>query len=205
MALTKVTGSGADGLTLSSTDVTVASGDLLFGTANKGVVLGVTSNTAVNTLDDYEEGTWSPRFKSTADVSSTSGWTINDNTFSNEGVYRKVGDLCTIFVPSYQRTQLTSGSSSSLLLFSINDLPFTSATMSPNNTGSALSNAYNSTQGKYSGNEYTGTPQLYTPPNSTYAPIQFNFDSTGAVGSGYLYLEHSNSYTPNFTLTYRTA
>ena len=46
MALTKVTGSGADGLTLSSTDVTVASGDLLFGTANKGVVLGVTSNTA---------------------------------------------------------------------------------------------------------------------------------------------------------------
>jgi len=36
VALTKVTGSGANGLTLSSTDVTVASGDLLFGTANKG-------------------------------------------------------------------------------------------------------------------------------------------------------------------------
>ena len=41
MALTKVTGSGADGLTLSSTDVTVASGDLLFGTANKGVIVVV--------------------------------------------------------------------------------------------------------------------------------------------------------------------
>ena len=205
MALTKVTGSGADGLTLSSTDVTVASGDLLFGTANKGVVLGVTSNTEANTLDDYEEGTWSPRFKSTADVSSTSGWTINDNTFSNEGVYRKVGDLCTIFVPGYGRTQLTSGSSSALLVFSIYDLPFTSATMSPNNTGSTLGTAYNSTQGKYSGNEYTGVPQLYTPSNSTYAQIQFNFHSTSSVGSGYLYLEFSNSYTPNFTLTYRTA
>ena len=36
MALTKVTGSGANGLTLSSTDVTVASGDLLFGTSGKG-------------------------------------------------------------------------------------------------------------------------------------------------------------------------
>ena len=60
MALTKVTGSGANGLTLSSTDVTVASGDLLFGTANKGVVLGATSNTAANTLDDFEEGTFTP-------------------------------------------------------------------------------------------------------------------------------------------------
>ena len=53
MALTKVTGSGADGLNLSSTDVTISSGDLLFATANKGVVLGVTSNTDSNTLDDY--------------------------------------------------------------------------------------------------------------------------------------------------------
>ena len=56
MGLTKVTGSGADGLTLSSTDVTVASGDLLFGTSGKGINLGVTSNTDDNTLDDYEEG-----------------------------------------------------------------------------------------------------------------------------------------------------
>ena len=52
MALTKVSGSGANGLTLSSTDVTLTSGDLLFATAIKGVVLGVTSNTDSNTLDD---------------------------------------------------------------------------------------------------------------------------------------------------------
>ena len=50
MALTKVSGSGANGLTLSSTDVTLTSGDLLFATANKGVVLGVTSNTDSVTL-----------------------------------------------------------------------------------------------------------------------------------------------------------
>ena len=60
MALTKVTGSGADGLNLSSTDVTISSGDLLFATANKGVVLGVTSNTDANTLSDYEEGLFTP-------------------------------------------------------------------------------------------------------------------------------------------------
>ena len=68
MGLTKVTGSGADGLTLSSTDVTVASGDLLFGTSAKGVVLGVTSNTAANTLDDYEEGDWTPTNNGTSNV-----------------------------------------------------------------------------------------------------------------------------------------
>ena len=35
MALTKVRAAGAEGLTLSSTDVTVASGDLLFGEVSK--------------------------------------------------------------------------------------------------------------------------------------------------------------------------
>jgi len=64
VALTKVRGAGAEGLTLSSTDVTVASGDLLFGTSAKGVVLGATSNTSSNTLDDYEEGTWTPTYQS---------------------------------------------------------------------------------------------------------------------------------------------
>ena len=39
-------------------DVNVKTGDLLFGTAGKGVNLGVTSNTDSNTLDDYEEGTY---------------------------------------------------------------------------------------------------------------------------------------------------
>ena len=47
MALTKVTGSGANGLTLSSTDLTITSGDLIFGTSAKGPVIGATSNTDV--------------------------------------------------------------------------------------------------------------------------------------------------------------
>jgi hypothetical protein len=41
-------------------DVVVNDGDLYFETAGKGIVLGATSNTAANTLDDYEEGTWTP-------------------------------------------------------------------------------------------------------------------------------------------------
>jgi hypothetical protein len=57
MTRSKIRTSGAEGLTLSSTDITIDSGDLLFGTSAKGVNLGVTSNTDGNTLDDYEEGT----------------------------------------------------------------------------------------------------------------------------------------------------
>jgi len=90
MALTKVSGSGADGLTLSSTDVTVASGDLLFGTANKGVVLGVTSNTDGNTLDDYEEGTFTATLLGS---SSGSGTVSNGSGGAATCRYTKVGRM----------------------------------------------------------------------------------------------------------------
>ena len=58
MTRSKIRTSGAEGLTLSSTDITIDSGDLIFGTSAKGVNLGVTSNTDGNTIDDYEEGTF---------------------------------------------------------------------------------------------------------------------------------------------------
>lgn len=109
MALTKVSGSGADGLTLSSTDVTIASGDLLFGTANKGVVLGVTSNTDGNTLDDYEEGTWTP---------SLGG---NTTYHAQVGKYTKVGNVvhCGAVI---QANSLGTGSTTT-----VSGFPFTSS------------------------------------------------------------------------------
>jgi hypothetical protein len=105
MALTKVIGTGAAGLTLSSTDLTVTSGDLIFGTSAKGVVLGATSNTAANTLDDYEEGTWTPSFQT-----APSGGSIS----SLAGQYTKIGRLVyvqvqvegsSIAIGSYARIQ----------------------------------------------------------------------------------------------------
>ena len=50
MALTKVIGEGLGNL----------DENITFSTASKGVHLGVTSATASNLLDDYEEGTWTP-------------------------------------------------------------------------------------------------------------------------------------------------
>ena len=85
MALTKVIGAGAAGLTLSSTDLTVTSGDLIFGTSAKGVVLGATSNTSVNTISDYEEGTWTPN------VGGNSTYSLQT------GKYIKVGNHVTLW------------------------------------------------------------------------------------------------------------
>ena len=61
----------------------IAGGNLTFTTADKGVHLGVTSATAANLMDDYEEGTWTP--------------TISNVTFTtNVGGYTKVGRHVTI-------------------------------------------------------------------------------------------------------------
>ena len=91
MTRSKIRTSGADGLTLSSTDITIDSGDLLFGTSAKGVNLGVTSNTDGNTLDDYEEGTFTPAFDFLSS-SPSAGATVG------QGVYTKIGRLVTLHI-----------------------------------------------------------------------------------------------------------
>jgi hypothetical protein len=67
-----------------STGDTILGGDLVFETAGKGICLGVTSNTDANTLDDYEQGTWTVELKDTSD--NEAGYN------SREGSYTKVGD-----------------------------------------------------------------------------------------------------------------
>ena len=72
-------GSGANiaGLTLSD--------NILFDTASKGIYLGVTSATAANKLDDYEEGTWTPSWSF-----ETSGSAVSTAYFGN---YTKIGRI----------------------------------------------------------------------------------------------------------------
>ena len=116
MALSKITNGGVTGMSVSSTDVTVSSGDLLFGTAAKGVCLGVTSNTDSNTIDDYEEGTWTPVL----------GGTGADPTVSYDhqiGWYTKIGGMV-YFGGRLQWN--TSGSSGGSGDATIKTLPFAS-------------------------------------------------------------------------------
>ena len=92
-------------------DVTISQGDLLFATSGKGVYLGVTSATASNLLDDYEEGTFNI-------TSAGTGYAIS----AQGGVYTKIGDTCHIqFTLTF--SSVNSGSNSTVTLSS---LPFTS-------------------------------------------------------------------------------
>ena len=72
-------------------NIEVTGGNIFFGTAAKGVYLGVTSATAANLLDDYEEGTYDVTL-----TNSTSGGYVlasGYDTFS----YTKIGRSVTVF------------------------------------------------------------------------------------------------------------
>ena len=124
MALTKVIGAGAEGLTLSSTDLKIDSGDLIFGTSDKGVVIGATSNTDGNTLEDYEEGTWTP------DMGG------NTTYYARTGEYTKVGN--TVFV----RGQVSINAIGTGSASKISGLPFTSKTTVNGNPAGVLGISY---------------------------------------------------------------
>jgi hypothetical protein len=70
------------------TDVEISAGNLLLGTAGKGIYLGVTSATASNLLDDYEEGTWTPAiFYQNSDDQTDSTNVVQ------AGKYTKIGNV----------------------------------------------------------------------------------------------------------------
>ena len=100
----------ADGLTLTD-------GNITFSGSGHGIHLGVTSATAANLLDDYEEGTWTPVVKSNAN-------TITGGT--RLATYTKVGRMVHVFFSIAGGT--TSGTiDNSGDFFRIQGLPFTSA------------------------------------------------------------------------------
>jgi hypothetical protein len=103
-------------VTLGSTgDLTVQSGNLVIGTAGKGIDFSADPSAAGMTselLDDYEEGTWTPAY---------TAWTI-DPTTSN-ATYTKIGRNVTIFFTAQNGVAVAGASE-------ITGLPFTSGTQS---------------------------------------------------------------------------
>ena len=75
-------------LTFDGNDLTLGNGNIVFGTASKGIYLGVTSATAANHLDDYEEGT--------ATVGLHDGGNLAINTSMRTINYIKIGNLVTL-------------------------------------------------------------------------------------------------------------
>ena len=179
MALTKVRGVGAEGLTLSSTDLKIDSGDLIFGTSAKGVCLGVTSNTDSNTLDDYEEGTWTP----------TMGG--NSTYYANPGVYTRIGNK--VFV----RGQISINAIGTGNTANISGLPFTSETTVNGNPAGTMAVNY------YSGLAIAVIHIAgYVPSASTeiYTVANVVASSTVQYNTGNFY---GNGSRLDFTMTYR--
>ena len=95
------------------TDVEISAGNIFFGTGSKGIYLGVTSATAANLLDDYEEGQYTPTFA----ASNSGSYTLDTDydIFS----YTKIGRMVHIV----GRCNVASESSPSGMLYV--SLPFT--------------------------------------------------------------------------------
>lgn len=98
-----------DGTTI--LNVRAEDGNISFPVAGAGIYLGVTSGTAANLLDDFEEGSWNPTI--TGESGTITSYTVNS------GSYTKIGDR----VMAQCRFNITNkGSGNNFVL----TLPFTS-------------------------------------------------------------------------------
>jgi len=83
--------------------IEITAGDLFFGTAGKGIVLGSTTNIDDNTLSDFEKGTFNAFVQ---DASGNSEQYYEQNGQYNRGQYTKTGNIVHFTINFY-----TSGSS----------------------------------------------------------------------------------------------
>jgi len=124
-------------------NIDVGTGDIFFSTAGKGIVLGATSNTDANTLDDYEEGTFTPTITGSSSNPSVT-------YITQAGKYTKVGNLVTVSI--YLETSAFSGGGGDL---QFSGLPFTSVNVTASPSQGAISffkvNSHNAENSAYVG------------------------------------------------------
>jgi hypothetical protein len=193
---------GANRLLISSTgDVTLGTGDLIFGAAGKGIVLGSTSNTNANTLDDYEEGTWTPSINDGSPTYTT--------TYARTGVYTKIGNLVHIYMELYMGA-ISFGDATQTLVFS--GLPFASS--APGDTfgmGMASSITWSSiyTNGStYNTGSMADASILHASPTILSGSSVFRISLSGKSNIGRSYLKNAafhNGSGMAIGLTYHTA
>ena len=124
--VTTSTGTGNTVLSASPTlsgNVTLSTGNLVIGTAGKGIDFSITSEGSgtmtSELLADYEEGTWEPLAGANLTVVGT---------FSSSGTYTKIGRQVTVFGYLLPTTSVAwTGSNSQI----VTNLPFTAAAEFP--------------------------------------------------------------------------
>jgi len=175
---TKVTVDGSAG------DVKVENGDLFFATADKGIVLGVTTNVDANTLDDYEEGTWQPSYV-------CGSGTVTAHASYSLCRYTKIGRMVQI-----QGLVSTSGVSSPSGSLQMHGLPFA---VNNNTSGESSGNAALAIAGIVDLDSAINVLTMRPEPGTSYISIEeFNGTSTANVADKWktgTYFRFSGTYT----------
>jgi hypothetical protein len=144
--------------------------------ASTGILFG-TDTAAANTLDDYEQGTWTPAY-----IGATSNPTVTYTT--QEGSYTKTGDMVTVRAQLIVNT--TSGGSGNLR---IGGLPFTAVEPHGGSLGFF--------------NNWTGAQQpLFCAANTTFIAI---YREATAQSTAMTTAHLVNSCNINVTVTYKVA
>jgi len=140
-----------------SGNATMTSGNLVIGTAGKGIDFSAQTPTAVSgasntaeVLDHYEEGTWTPTNvsgQSVDTIANGGAWTI-----SGGAKYTRIGDMVTVYIAHWQ-VPSTGGNYG----FSIGGLPFTNVTGISVGTNTVVSNSTNAEKGLV----VAGTNKIY--------------------------------------------
>lgn len=129
-------------------DQTVVDGNLVIGTAGKGIDFSADPSAPGMTselLDDYEEGTWTVTLYDAA-----SGGNASPTT--GTGYYTKVGNMvhCSFFLDNINTTGMTAGNALYI------SLPFTSSASLGRATGSVILNEVAFAAGRTQQNVYVG-------------------------------------------------
>ena len=200
MALTKVIGAGAEGLTLSSTSLTVANGLTLTDgnvtlASGHGIDFAATSNSSgsmgTELLDDYEEGTFTPIMLSAA---STNQPTYATN--GQAGAYTKIGRKVT--VNGY--VNISSASNFGGSTISIGGFPFTIGD-TVSHTGVEASGNFSIVQ-NIAASSFVA---LGAVGSSTNAYIYYGAGTSFTSSEGVQAAQVGDNFNCRFSLTYFTA
>lgn len=141
-------------------DLTLSTGNLVIGTAGKGIDFSATANSSgtmtSELLSDYEEGTFTPTLTG-ASVAGTTTYTRQD------GIYTKIGRQVTVSV--FMQISNATGSGT----IRLGGLPFTIG--SYYSQGSVMVGGYN-----WSGGTYLN---LVAPPTANYFDVYYSGDDIG--------------------------
>lgn len=200
MALTKVIGAGAEGLTLSSTSLTVANGltltdgNLTFANGH-GVDFSATSNSSgsmsTELLDNYEEGTFTPIMRTASSA--------NEPTYATDGqagAYTRIGRKVTVngYVNISSATNLGSST------VAIGGFPYTIGDTVAH-TGVEASGGYTIIQG-IGASTFVA---LGAVANTNYAYMYRASGTSFTDTTGFTKSNIDNDFNCRFSLTYFTA